>query len=94
MLMNYTVRPERRAQVPAITHADGTARVQTVHPQTNPRYAELIREFESITGVPLVLNTSFNEDEPIVCRPEEAIECFLRTRMDLLVLGDYWVARS
>lgn len=94
MLMNYIVRPERRAQVPAITHVDGTARVQTVHRQTNPRYWELIREFEKISGVPLVLNTSFNEDEPIVCQPKEAIHCFLRTRMDVLILGDYWVEKT
>ena len=94
MLMNYEVRPERRAQVPAITHVDGTARVQTVHRDTNPRYWELIQEFEKITGVPLVLNTSFNEDEPIVCLPEEAIQCFLRTKMDVLFLGDYWVEKK
>jgi carbamoyltransferase len=94
MLMNYIVRPERRAQVPAITHVDGTARVQTVHRDTNPRYWELISEFEKISGVPVVVNTSFNDDEPIVCRPEEAIQCFLRTRMDVLILGDYWVEKS
>jgi len=94
MLMNYIVRPERRGQVPAITHVDGTARVQTVHRDTNPRYWELIREFEKISGVPVVLNTSFNEDEPIVCRPQEAIQCFLRTRMDVLILGDYWVEKT
>jgi carbamoyltransferase len=94
MLMNYLVRPERRAQVPAITHVDGTARVQTVHRETNPRYWELIHEFEKISGVPLVVNTSFNDDEPIVCRPQEAIQCFLRTRMDVLILGDYWVEKA
>jgi carbamoyltransferase len=94
MLMNYIVRPERRGMVPAITHADGTARVQTVHKDTNPRYWELIREFEKLSGVPLIINTSFNDDEPIVCRPEEAIQCFLRTRMDVLVLGDYWVEKQ
>ncbi|MFA5976297.1 MAG: carbamoyltransferase C-terminal domain-containing protein [Elusimicrobiota bacterium] len=93
MLMNYIVKPERRASVPAITHVDGTARVQTVHRQTHPRYWELISAFERLTGVPVVLNTSFNEDEPIVCRPEEAIDCFLRTQMDLLVLGDYWIEK-
>ena len=94
MLMNYIVRPERRSQLPAITHVDGTARVQTVHRETNPRYWELIREFEKISGVPVVVNTSFNDDEPIVCRPEEAIACFLRTRMDVLVLGDYWAEKA
>jgi carbamoyltransferase len=94
MLMNYIVRTERRSQVPAITHADGTARVQTVHRDTNPRYWELISEFEKISGVPVVVNTSFNDDEPIVCRPGEAIQCFLRTRMDVLILGDYWVEKA
>jgi len=94
MLMNYLVRPERRGQVPAITHVDGTARVQTVHRDTNPRYWELISEFEKISGVPVVVNTSFNDDEPIVCRPQEAIQCFLRTRMDVLILGDYWVEKA
>jgi carbamoyltransferase len=72
---------------------DGTARVQTVHRDTNPRYWELISEFEKISGVPVVVNTSFNDDEPIVCRPEEAIQCYLRTRMDVLVLGDYWAEK-
>jgi carbamoyltransferase len=94
MLMNYIVRPERRGQIPAITHADGTARVQTVHRETNPRYWELISEFEKISGVPVVVNTSFNDDEPIVCKPEEAIQCFLRTRMDVLILGTYWVEKQ
>jgi carbamoyltransferase len=94
MLMNYIVRPQRRGQLPAITHVDGTARVQTVHRDTNPRYWELISEFEKISGVPVVVNTSFNDDEPIVCRPEEAIACFQRTRMDVLILGDYWVEKG
>jgi carbamoyltransferase len=93
MLMNYEVRQERQEQVPAITHVDGTARVQTVSRRTNPRYWELIDQFRQISGVPLVLNTSFNENEPIVCTPEEAIDCFKRTHMDLLVLGDYWISR-
>jgi len=93
MLMNYVVRAERRAQIPAVTHVDGTARVQTVSRATNPRYWELIDQFRQLTGVPLVLNTSFNENEPIVCTPEQAVDCFQRTHMDLLVLGDYWISR-
>jgi carbamoyltransferase len=93
MLMNYVVRPERRKQVPGITHVDGTARVQTVSRATNPRYWDLINEFFKRTGVPLVLNTSFNEDEPIVCTPAQAIDCFRRSRIDLLALGDYWVSQ-
>jgi carbamoyltransferase len=80
--------------VPAVTHVDGTGRLQTVHHDTNPRYHALIEEFRRITGVPMVLNTSFNENEPVVCRPEEALDCFLRTRMDMLVLGNYVVTRA
>jgi carbamoyltransferase len=59
----------------------------------NPRYARLIEAFRGITGVPIVLNTSFNENEPVVCKPEEAIDCFLRTKMDVLVLGDTFIER-
>jgi carbamoyltransferase len=88
MTQAYSVRPEKRAAIPAPTHVDGTGRLQTVTREANPRYWRLIREFGNLTGVPLVLNTSFNDNEPIVCRPEEAIECFLRTKMDVLVLGD------
>jgi carbamoyltransferase len=86
MLMTYGVRPERRAQIPAVTHEDGTARLQTVDRVTNPRYYELIAAFARLTGVPILLNTSLNENEPIVCRPEEALACFQRTEMDVLVL--------
>ena len=72
---------------------DGTGRLQTVTREANPRYWRLIREFGNLTGVPVVLNTSFNDNEPIVCRPEEAIDCFLRTKMDVLVLGDILVRK-
>ena len=68
--------------------------VQTVDREDNPRYWKLIKSFEEITGVPVLLNTSFNENEPIVCNPSEAIECFLRTKMDVLVLGSFWVERK
>ncbi len=88
MSLACPVRPEKRAVIPAPTHVDGTGRLQTVSRAVNPRYWRLIREFANLTGVPVVLNTSFNDNEPIVCRPEEAIDCFLRTRMDALVLGD------
>jgi carbamoyltransferase len=88
------VREERRARIPAVTHVDGSARLQTVSESDNPRYWRLIRAFEELTGVPVLLNTSFNENEPVVCRPEEALDCFLRTRMDLLVLGDWVLARA
>jgi carbamoyltransferase len=93
MTQAYSVRPEKRAAIPAPTHVDGTGRLQTVTQEANPRYWGLIREFGNLTGVPVVLNTSFNDNEPIVCRPEEAIECFLRTKMDVLVLGDILVRK-
>jgi len=94
MHMAYLVKPEKRDVIPAVTHEDGTARLQTVTADSNPRYYELISEFEKITGVPVVLNTSFNENEPICARPEEAVDCFLRTQMDVLVLGDFVVEKS
>ncbi len=93
MTQVYPIRSERRAQIPAVTHVDGTGRLQTVTRNENPRYYELIDAFRERTGVPMVLNTSFNENEPVVCRPEEAMGCFLRTRMDVLVLGDWMIRR-
>ncbi len=93
MTLAYSVRPAKRAKIPAPTHVDGTGRLQTVSADANPRYHALISAFERQTGVPVVLNTSFNDNEPIVCRPEEALDCFLRTRMDALVLGDYLITR-
>jgi carbamoyltransferase len=92
MLLVYKVREEQRANVPAITHVDDTGRLQTVSAKTNPRYHALISEFERQTGVGLVLNTSFNEHEPIVATPADAISCYLKTRMDVLALGN-WVLR-
>jgi carbamoyltransferase len=89
MTFAYAVRPEKRAVIPAPTHVDGTARLQTVNRQANPLYWKLIKEFANQTGVPVLLNTSFNENEPIVLRPEEALDCFLRTKMDVLVLGNF-----
>ena len=90
MILVYDVRPEKRAQVPAITHVDGTARVQTVSRRHNPRYYRLIEEFGRLTGAPMVLNTSFNiRGQPIVNEPAEAIQCFLETGMDVLFLGDH-----
>jgi carbamoyltransferase len=94
MLEVVTVRPERRSQIPAVTHIDGTARPQTVEKSANPLYRALIEAFFQLTGIPMVLNTSFNENEPVVCRPEEALDCFLRTKMDVLVLGRYFVSRQ
>lgn len=89
MLLAYDVRPEKRSLIPAVTHVDGSGRLQTVERAHNPRYYELISAFEAQTGVPVLLNTSFNENEPICCRPEEAVDVFARTRMDLLVLGNF-----
>jgi carbamoyltransferase len=94
MTLAYSVRPEKRDKIPAPTHVDGTGRLQTVTREANPRYWQLIKAFENLTGVPVVLNTSFNDNEPIVCRPEEAIDCFLRTQMDALVLGDFLITRQ
>jgi carbamoyltransferase len=89
MTFAYPVRPEQRSVIPAPTHVDGTARLQTVSRRHHPLYWRLIREFGNQTGVPVLLNTSFNENEPIVCRLEEALDCFLRTKMDVLVLGNH-----
>lgn len=93
MMKVFPIREEKRAQIPAVTHVDGSGRLQTVYEDTNPRYYRLIKAFADLTGVPMVLNTSFNENEPVVCRPVEALECFLRTKMDLLVVGDWVVER-
>ena len=94
MLMVYQIKPERRAEIPAVTHVDGSGRLQTVSREVNPRYYQLIEEFFKLTGVPLVLNTSFNENEPIVCTPRDAIDCFLKTRIDVLYLGNHVVRRN
>jgi len=94
MIKVYPIRPEKRSVIPAVTHVDGTGRLQTVRREENPLYWELIKEFENITGVPVVLNTSFNENEPIVCTPREALNCFLRTKMDVLILGNYFIERE
>ncbi|MDB4875810.1 MAG: putative carbamoyl transferase, NodU family [Gemmatimonadetes bacterium] len=89
----FAVRPEKRALLPAITHVDGSGRVQTVSQRTNPRYHALIKEFERQTGTPVLLNTSFNENEPIVDTPEQAMHCFLRTKMDAIVIGNSIIQR-
>jgi carbamoyltransferase len=93
MMEVFQVRQEKRALVPATTHADGSGRLQTVHKETNPRYHRLISAYKALTGVSMVLNTSFNENEPVVCRPQEALDCFLRTKMDVLVLNDWMIKR-
>jgi carbamoyltransferase len=94
MLMVYQVKEERRREIPAVTHVDGSGRLQTVSRRVNERYYQLISDFAELTGVPMILNTSFNENEPIVCTPREAIECFQKTKMDVLYLGNYAVRRK
>ena len=91
MTLAPRVRAERRQAIAAAVHVDGTARVQTVARADNPRYYALIEEFGRLTGVPVLLNTSFNRREPIVARPEEAIACFLRSGIDVLVLGEFYI---
>jgi len=94
MVLVYRTRPEKRELIPGVNHVDDTGRLQTVTREANPRYHRLIQEFERLTGVPMVLNTSFDENEPIVMTPADAVETFRRTRIDLLVLGSLVVARS
>jgi carbamoyltransferase len=94
MMQVFQIREAQRPRIPAVTHVDGSGRLQTVSRATNPRYHKLIEAFREQTGVPMVLNTSFNENEPVVCKPEEALDCFLRTKMDVLVLGDWMVRRA
>ena len=88
------IRKEKRCTIPAVTHVDGSGRLQTVDSGVNPKFAHLITKFEERTGVPLVLNTSLNENEPMVCTPQEAMDCFTRTKMDCLVLGNWIVKRE
>jgi carbamoyltransferase len=89
MVMAYKIKPKQRETIPAVTHGDGTGRLQTVEREVNPRYWKLIQKFGQLTGVPVLLNTSFNENEPIVQTPGQAIDCFLRTRMDVLSIGGF-----
>ena len=94
MTQVFQIRAEKRPLIPAVTHVDGSGRLQTVTRDTNPKYYQLIEAFAELTGVPILLNTSFNENEPVVCRPEEALDCFIRTGMDALVLGNWIVERK
>jgi carbamoyltransferase len=94
MMQVFTIREQKRELVPAITHADGSGRLQTVTASSNRRYFRLIDAFNQRTGVPMILNTSFNENEPIVCTPGQAIDCFVRTEMDWLVLGNHLITRA
>ena len=90
----FKVLPNRSARLPAITHVDGTARLQTVRRDSNAIFYDLIRRFEELTGLPMLLNTSFNENEPMVCAPEEAIACFRRTGMDALAIGCFLATKE
>jgi carbamoyltransferase len=94
MIQVYPVQPAKRSTIPAVTHVDGSGRLQTVSQRSNPRYWKLIKAFEAISNVPVILNTSFNENEPIVLKPAEALDCFLRTRMDHIVLNNYTVSKG
>jgi carbamoyltransferase len=94
MLVAYPANPDFRDRIPAVVHVDGTSRIQTVRKEVNPRYHKMISEFYAMTGVPVVLNTSFNDSEPIVCTPEDAINTFKNTRIDYLAIGNYLVTRN
>jgi carbamoyltransferase len=93
MIINYKVRKEKMDIIPAVVHVDGTSRVQTVEKDINPKFYELIHNFYKLTGVPILLNTSFNENEPIVCTPEDAISCFIKTKMDYLIMEDFLIEK-
>lgn len=93
MMQVFQIQEARRATIPAVTHLDGSGRLQTVTKKSNGRYYKLISSFNELTGVPILLNTSFNENEPVVCKPDEALNTFLRTKMDVLVLGNWIVKR-
>ncbi|CAM8624538.1 COG2192 Predicted carbamoyl transferase, NodU family [Burkholderiales bacterium] len=94
MMQVYQILEHKRAQIPAVTHVNGSGRLQTVTLDQNKRYYKLISAFNDLTNIPMLLNTSFNENEPVVCKPEEALNCFLRTKMDILVMGDYFIQRA
>jgi carbamoyltransferase len=94
MLHVYKIRPEKRAELCAVNHVDGTGRLQTVSREENPLYYDLIQAFHRRTRIPVILNTSFNENEPIVCAPAEAIDCFQRTRMDAIAIGSFLVTKA
>jgi carbamoyltransferase len=94
MMQVFQIRGDKRPLIPAVTHVDGSGRLQAVYQHTNPRYHRLIEAYRELTGIPMVLNTSFNENEPVVCEPKEALDCFLRTAMDVLVLENTILVRK
>jgi len=94
MLGAFRVRPDKKDQIPAVVHTDGTCRIQTVRKETNPRYHRLLSEMERLTGVPILLNTSFNDREPLVCSPDDAVHTFMKTEIDVLAIGDFLVLKA
>ena len=94
MLHVYKIRSNWQERLQAVNHVDNTGRIQTVSRASNPLFYALIKEFDALTGIPVLLNTSFNENEPIVCNPAEAISCFLRTKMDVLVVGNFFCKKT
>src|SRR5260370_8420063 len=94
MMQVVQIRKEKQTFIPAVTHVDGSGRLQTVSSLTNRRYHRLIESFRALTSVPMVLNTSFTENEPVVCKPQEALDCFLRTKMDMLVMENTVISRQ
>lgn len=94
MMQVFQIKEKMRSKIPAVTHVDGSGRLQTVDEATNPRYYKLIEQFKKLTDIPMVLNTSFNENEPVVCSPNEAFSTFLRTKMDILVMNNWFIERT
>ena len=94
MMKVFQIKEKKRSIIPAVTHIDGSGRLQTVYKDRNEKYYNLIKQFYKISKVPILLNTSFNENEPIINRPDEALNCFLRTKMDVLALGNYLIIRD
>ena len=94
MMKVFKIKKEKTKLIPAVTHVDGTGRLQTVDSEQNYRYYNLISEFYNLTNIPIILNTSFNENEPIIRTPKEAIDCFLRTKMDILAIENYIIERK
>jgi carbamoyltransferase len=94
MVQAYRIKPSERERIPAVTHQDGTGRLQTVERDVNPLYWSLLKRFGELTGVPILINTSFNENEPIVNTPAQALDCFLRTHMDTLAIGPFLLRKS
>ena len=95
MLLVFRVREDRRAAIPAVTHVDGTARVQMVRPEHSERLYRLLQEFDALTGVPVLVNTSFNvKGEPIACTPTDALRCFYSSGIDGLAIEGFWVEKA